>query len=159
MQQIRDQADKIKELEARLANAHLTESSSPPVAIQEWIDKARENFNTADLEPAVVSPESLIPEHEESEDDEEGQESESEHLSPPREIYGRQADGSGTGGPAATMKSPAVGTTLSPIGMIAASALKSKRVRSRRGSQASGSNDEGKEEVGVANASYFKPGQ
>lgn len=50
-----------------------------------------------------------------------------------------------------------MGTTLSPIGMIATAMLRSQR--SRRGSQASGSADDDREELGVANMSYFKPGR
>ena len=127
--------------------SHPRLSLSPRVQdkdIQDWIDKARESANVSgDLDPGAVS---TVDDHErlstreESDDDADDGVSASEAeslLRPPGE---------------GTTRSPAVGTPLSPIGLIASSALKKKP---RRGSTTSA---EGETDVGVANESYFRPG-
>ncbi|KAF8589368.1 hypothetical protein K439DRAFT_1628805 [Ramaria rubella] len=175
LNRIREQEAVIKDLQTKLeafsissgggAESAVTPSSnavrspSPPPRpvhvqdkdIQEWINKARESANVSgDLAPSAVS---TVDEHErlsaqeESDDEEEygAPESPEPLLRPPAE---------------GTTRSPAVGTALSPIGLIATSALSKNRHR-RRGSTTSASADGGRDErdeVGVANASYFRPG-
>lgn len=143
-------------LESALSPTSIIRSPSPGPTrvqdkdIQEWIDKARESANVSgDLNPSAVSS---VDEHErlsaqeESDDDYEGHgvfESSPEPL-----LRGLAAEG--------TTRSPAVGTALSPIGLIASSALRKKR---GKGSAASASVDGDRDDVGVANASYFRPGE
>lgn len=162
LNQIRELEALVKELQAKLDAATqsgqdeaLTPSSnvqpsSPRVAvvqdkdIQDWIDKARESANVSgDLEPSVVS---TVDEH--------------ERLSAQESDYDDE-DGVPEASPEpllrveGTTRSPAVGTALSPIGLIASSALRTGRVKG--GSTGSASVD-GDADVGVANASYFRPG-
>ncbi|KAF8508106.1 hypothetical protein BU17DRAFT_70933 [Hysterangium stoloniferum] len=185
LNRIRDQETTIQDLRAKLEAAHISHERQPsygPSAesalspssahtpedpaelsvqdkdIQAWIEKARESAQiggaAGDLDPSVVSAADAPSEREESEDGDD------EHLEV--EVFERAASAGlggsvGDGGLTVT-RSPAVGTTLSPIGLLASTALRSGgRRASRRGSTTSLSAD-GNKEVGLANPSYFLPG-
>ncbi|KIJ52331.1 hypothetical protein M422DRAFT_222838 [Sphaerobolus stellatus SS14] len=168
---IREQEATIAELRSRLERAKISTSSDAPStaaspkahgatnsvasptsatvpdkAIQEWIEQARENAHTAgDLEPSAVVGEDPL-----SEPAETDEEDFDEELDQPEMLSPQSA--AVTADSAQSTRSPAVGTTLSPIGMIAHTALRN-RVRSQANSL-----DGEAEELGVANASYFRPG-
>ncbi|KAF8522542.1 hypothetical protein JB92DRAFT_2887791 [Gautieria morchelliformis] len=117
--------------------------------IQDWIDKARESANVSgDLDPSAVS---TVDDHERLSAQEESEDGEEED-GVPESLSESLVRGSG---PEGSTRSPAVGTALSPIGLIASSALRKKR---GKGSAASASVDGDRDDVGVANASYFRPG-
>lgn len=114
--------------------------------IQDWINQARESANVSgDLDPSAVSTVDELERLSTQEDSDDGDDDDGLPEASPEPLL--RVEG--------TTRSPAVGTTLSPIGLIASSALR----KGRKGGSTGSASVDGDRDIGVANASYFRPGE